>query len=172
MKKLIKLILILIVAYPVVGIAITACSDDNDCSMGGRPMMYCNFYALDRTDYYHPKASNDTLDSLTVRAFGTDSIIINNQKKVHQIALPLQYTRDTTVFVLWYKGNDPRETDTLTVVQENVPYFQSLECGYTMRQTIQGIKYTRHDLDSIKINSDEANTTTTENLRLLLRMDR
>lgn len=56
----------------------SSCSDENDCSLAGRPMMYCTLYTIDEiTD----RRVNDTLDSLTITALGTDSIILNNQKK-------------------------------------------------------------------------------------------
>lgn len=99
MKKLIKLILFLMIAYPLTGAIFSACSEESDCSMTGRPMVYANMYTI------NPETKavlNDTLDSLTVTAFGTDSIIINNQKKVHDIALPLRYTSDSTILVFHY----------------------------------------------------------------------
>ena len=79
MKKLIKLVLFLMVAYPLTGAILSACSEESDCSMTGRPMVYAKMYTI------NPETKavlNDTLDSLSVTAFGTDSIIINNQKKV------------------------------------------------------------------------------------------
>lgn len=37
MKKLIKLVLFLMVAYPLTGAILSACSEESDCSMTGRP---------------------------------------------------------------------------------------------------------------------------------------
>lgn len=51
--------------------------------MTARPMVNCILYRVDPETQY---VENDTLDSLTVTAYGTDSIIINNQKKVHDIS--------------------------------------------------------------------------------------
>lgn len=86
MKNLIRLFLILFVA----GIAIgthTSCSEDSDCSIAGRAMINCTLYRMPAPS--ETILQNDTLDSLTVTALGTDSIIINNQKKVHTLSLPL-----------------------------------------------------------------------------------
>lgn len=99
MRKLIKAVLFLIVTYPLAGIILSACSEESDCSMTGRPMVYARIYTIDPET---KAVLNDTLDSLTVTAFGTDSIIINNQKKVQDIALPLRYTCDSTVLVFHY----------------------------------------------------------------------
>lgn len=94
MKNLIRIFLIVVIVGASISIG-SSCSDENDCSLAGRPMMYCTLYTIDEiTD----RRVNDTLDSLTITALGTDSIILNNQKKVHTLMLPLRYTSDTTVF--------------------------------------------------------------------------
>ena len=88
MKNLIRLFLILFVA----GIAIgthTSCSEDSDCYTARHAMINCTLYRMPAPS--ETILQNDTLDSLTVTALGTDSIIINNQKKVHTLSLPLRF---------------------------------------------------------------------------------
>ena len=135
MKNLIRIFLILLLSV-VLSVSTVRCSDENDCSLAGRPMMYCTFKSIDKTLVPNVIA-NDTLDSLTITALGTDSIILNNEKKVHKVMLPLRYTSDSTIFILRY---DPvrnwDNADTLYIVQQNTPYFQSMECGYMMKQNI------------------------------------
>lgn len=78
MKNLIRIFLIVVIVGAGISIG-SSCSDENDCSLAGRPMMYCTLYTIDEiTDL----RVNDTLDSLTITALGTDSIILNNQKKI------------------------------------------------------------------------------------------
>ena len=75
MKNLIRIFLIVVIVGASISIG-SSCSDENDCSLAGRPMMYCTLYTIDEiTDL----RVNDTLDSLTITALGTDSIILNNQ---------------------------------------------------------------------------------------------
>lgn len=38
MKKLVKLILLCLIAYPIISI-VSSCSEEEDCSMNARPMM-------------------------------------------------------------------------------------------------------------------------------------
>lgn len=172
MKKLIKFLFALMIVYPLMSIAISSCSEESDCSMTGRPMVYANLYTYDRENN---QVLNDTLDSLTVTAFGTDSIIINNQKKVHDIALPLRYTSDSTILVFHYTK---ALRDTMLILQDNTPYFESMECGYSMKQNIKNIKplgYTEENkkiynsIDSIYIKSNAANINGTENLKIFYR---
>lgn len=159
MKALVKFIITGAFLFPILSVVIS-CQEEADCSMATRAMMQCYFYTLDPETEV---VSNDTLDSLTVTAFGTDSIIINNQKKVHDLSLPLRYTADSTVLVFRYSKT---LTDTLVVYQTNTPYFLSMDCGYQMKQSIKDVNYSRHSLDSIRIVNKEAGIYGTENLKL------
>lgn len=161
MKKFVKLILALIIVYPLAGIIMSACSNESDCSIAGRPMLNCNTFRIKGT-----QVVKDSLDSLTVTSIGTDSVIINNQKTVTDFSLPLRYTKDTTTLVFHYSKNI---RDTLTIKHSNTPKFVSVECGYEMKQAILKLTYTRHKLDSIRIISNSTNTDGTRNLALFYR---
>ena len=108
MKKLVKLILLCLIAYPIISI-VSSCSEEEDCSMNARPMMECYLYTVDRES---KRVLNDTLDSLTITACDTDSVILNNQKRVHSLSLPLRYTADSTVLIFHY-SKDPKLKKTL-----------------------------------------------------------
>ncbi|WP_294629555.1 DUF6452 family protein [uncultured Bacteroides sp.] len=173
MKNLVRIFLLLVIVGAVASIH-SSCSDDNDCSLAGRPMMYCTFKTIDKS--LAPNiALNDTLDSLTIRALGTDSIILNNEKKVHKIMLPLRYTSDSTVFILQYDPKrNPKDMDTLYIVQRNTPYFQSMECGYMMKQNIISATFgnkagSSEKMDSIYFRNKEANSNEIENLQIFFK---
>ena len=91
MKNLVRIFFLLIIVGAAIGIH-SSCSDENDCSLAGRPMMYCTLYTLDEITDDRVK---DTLDSLTITALGTDSIILNNEKNVHTLMLPLRSETQT-----------------------------------------------------------------------------
>lgn len=141
------------------GIA-TSCSEEEDCSMTARPMVQCYLYKIDPESQY---VQNDTLDSLTVTAYGTDSVIINNQKKVHDLSLPLRYATDSTKLVFRYSKT---RSDTLVIRHSNTPYFLSMDCGYQMKQSITSVSHTRIKLDSIDIANKEAGIYGKENIKL------
>ena len=160
MKKLVKLILLCLIAYPIISI-VSSCSEEEDCSMNARPMMECYLYTVDRE-----RVLNDTLDSLTITAFDTDSVILNNQKRVHSLSLPLRYTADSTVLIFHYSKDPKIKKDTIIIYQKNTPYFLSMDCGYQMKQSITGGAYSRYLLDSIYIQEKEVSIYGTENLKL------
>lgn len=164
MTHLIRIVLFVLAVCAVTGIS-TSCSEDTDCSMEGRRMIYCKFYTIDPDN--PTVVLKDTLDSLTITALGTDSIILNNQKKVTMLSLPLRFTKDTTVFVLHYDyKRRPLYTDTLYVAHTNVPYFQSIDCGYLMEQTIKKATFSETEIDSLFIANNEAASYETENIKL------
>ncbi len=158
MKILVRLIIGCMIATMLSGI-IQACSEEPDCSMTARGWLQCNFYTLDENGM----AVNDTLDSLTITAFGTDSVILNNQKDVRNLMLPLRYTVDSTVLVLRYSQTT---TDTLILHHTNTPYFLSMDCGYQMQQELTGVRFSRHRLDSIYISYNEAGIDGRENIKM------
>lgn len=158
MKALVKFIIFGVILCPVISIVVS-CSEEADCSMATRAMIQCYLYTIDDGQ----RVQNDTLDSLTVTAYDTDSIIINNQKRVHDLSLPLRYTADSTVLVFHYSRI---RRDTLIIRQTSTPYFLSMDCGYQMRQAIRSISYSRHQLDSLYISNNEASIYGTENLKL------
>ena len=166
MKNLIRLFLIFLIAGTTIG-TYSSCSDDSDCSITGRPMINCTLFT---TNPDTKEQLKDTLDSLTVTALGTDSIIINNQKDVHTLMLPLRFTSDSTVFILYYAyGADRTLCDTVYIKQSNTPYFESMDCGYSMKQSILDVRSSRQELDTILIVNKQANPDGTENLKLLYR---
>lgn len=160
MRKLLNLTLASALLYALTSI-FHACSEEADCSMtNNRGMIVCNVYRLDPET---GTALKDTLDSLTVTAAGTDSVIINRMEEVITFSLPLRYTEDSTQFVLHYTD---RLNDTMIVRHTNKPYFVSMDCGYQMQQSVQSVRYTRRNLDSIYIANPEASIDGTENFKL------
>jgi hypothetical protein len=135
-----------------------ACSEDADCSETARKMMYASFYKKSNT------AVRDTIDSLTVSAFGTDSVLVNLDLNTIGETLPLNWTADSTLYVFHYISSG--KFDTINVHHTNVPTFVSMECGYSMAQTLKKVKYTKHVLDSIHLVYSLANSDEIQNIKI------
>lgn len=154
----------MLIALPAIGLAVSACTEESDCSMVGRATMKCMVYSYEKKALHNNK---DTLDWITVTALGTDSIIINSQANVFDMYLPLQYTVDSTALVFHYNSeNLDIDTDTLIIRHVNTPKFVSMDCGYEMKQSITKSEFTTNRIDSIHISSPSTNTNGTENLKI------
>lgn len=168
MKNLIRLALLGILLCAVIGITFS-CSEEEDCSLNARVMLNCDLYTIDEVT---GMAVRDTLESLTITALATDSVILNRATEVKELSLPLRYTADSTVLVLHYGSGDETETetesptDTVILRHVNTPYFLSMDCGYQMKQSLTSVSYSRHVLDSIYIITPEADIYGTKNLKL------
>ena len=161
MKRSVKLALILTIASPLAGAAVSSCAGESDCSIAGRAMLWSSVYRSDGVT-----AVNDALDSLTVTTLPEDIIILNREKNVTRFGLPLKYTSDTTTWILHY---GEQISDTITIRHVNTPEFVSMECGYEMKQVITRVSYTNKLLDTIRVTNTSTNINETQNLGLYFR---
>ena len=137
-------------------LAFSACSD-SDCSLGGRPSVRFAFVnSLNR-------APVSLFDSLTVTAFDTDSVLVNRERGIDHVTLPLSYSASTTTFVLHYSRF---LRDTITVMHTNHPHFISIDCGISMFYHLDGLEHTSILLDSIQLIDPDIDDNEKNNYRI------
>lgn len=85
---------------------------------------------------------------VTVKAVGTDSVLINQESDLKFMQLPLSYTHVEDTFVVSLS-----ETlfDTIFVAHENIPHFISMDCGTGMYHRLLEVRCVNRIFDSIKI---------------------
>ena len=85
-----------------------------------------------------------------------DTVLINKLTLCDSLNLPMSYTRgeDTFYFMLQQYGTGLKTIDTVWVEKENLPHFESVDCNPSMFHTINGVRFTRHAIDSIKVNNN------------------
>jgi hypothetical protein len=156
MRKLTYIFVFILLA--VITMQIGGCTEEADCSSTSRKMMNTGFFKYANT------AVKDTLDSLTVTAVGTDSVIINKENDVSNIELPLRWTADSTELIFHYANSSV--FDTLKVMHSNTQTFISMDCGYSMEQSISKVTYTKHVIDSVALTYKTANSDAVQNLKI------
>ncbi len=166
MRKLLSWIVLGMVCCMAVALS-QSCSQEADCTDATRPMMNVGFYTILKDTmpdgYVRDSVVGIAWDTLTVTAFETDSVIINKKTAAQAVSLPLRYAEESTVIVLHYSED---YKDTVTIYHHNTPYFLNMDCGYQMKQELQGISFTMHFLDSIAITDPKIGIYGTENLSL------
>ena len=135
----------------------------SDCSLGGEPMLRFTFINS-RTH-----APVKLFDSLSVTALDTDTILINRDKHIDHISLPLSYTAPQTTFVLHYSR---LLQDTIRLTHENSPHFISTDCGIAMFHKLTNITYTQILIDSIRLVNSDVNDYEKENYRIYYTPDK
>jgi hypothetical protein len=100
-------------------------------------------------------AAKLTIDSVTVKGIGVDSILYN-KAKTNFITLPLNKLATESSYQIKFKET----TDTVTILYTNQDTYLSLECGCIKTHTIDTVLTTNHYLDSIGISVHDINTST------------
>lgn len=140
------------VVSAVSALMLSACSTI-DCPLNNR--VYASFrLAGDMSEL------SDTLTVSTQRDAANpdeDTVLINRLTATDSLSLPMSYTRaeDTFYFEMVQYGTGKTTTDTVWIAKDNLPHFESVDCNPAMFHTITGVRYTRHAIDSIKVNNNK-----------------
>ena len=106
----------------------------------------------------------DTLTISTARMEGNDSVLINKDFKVTEFSLPISYSQPQDVFFVETKDTVQKITriDTITVVKEDYPHFESVDCSPSFFHTLTSVSSTNNAIDSVVIKNPDVNYDTTK----------
>lgn len=116
-------------------------------------------------------------DTLTIKASGTDSILLNRALGVNSIQLPVRQgsLMDTILFCFSNKERQ-KAIDTIFIGHTNEPHFESIDCPPSVFHTINHVSWTSHPLsqfpltiDSVAVARTKVNYDDVENLKVYLR---
>jgi hypothetical protein len=89
----------------------------------------------------------DTLTITSHRKDGSDTILLNQGINQSTFKLPMSFTQD--IDVLFFKTKKLPVTDTVRIGKENIPHFESVDCGLTYFHNITSLNHTTYGIDSI-----------------------
>lgn len=115
--------------------------------------------------YSKQSSSSLTLDSVSVRGIGRDSLLYENET-LSELELFLNPTSDTTRFLISIQQDGALYTDTLTFHHTNTVWFQSLECGYMVFNHLQSCSHEGSIFDSVVIEDSTVNNNDSEHVRI------
>ena len=138
-----------IVAATAVAMSAVACSSI-DCPLNNRTYMSLKL------------TGNEAVleDTLTIAAERTpdnpdeDTVLINRQTGLDSLAIPMSYSRTEDVYFLTLVQKDTRlkTVDTVWVSKQNEKHFESVDCSPAMFHDIEGVRFTQHAIEDIKVN--------------------
>lgn len=136
---------------------VSACSSI-DCPLNN--LVYTSY------DIYGADGRRDTLrDTLTIstnRSDGSDSVLINRDTRITGFSLPMSLSHPQDVFFVEVKGENSITYDTLTVSKEDLPHFESVDCGPSFFHTITAVECTDNAIDSVVINNPNVDYDTSK----------
>lgn len=110
-------------------------------------------------------------DTLTVKACGTDSILVNKDFSATEILVPMSYESPVDTFLLVHHGEGYTETDSLFVSKTNDQFFESPDCPTRMMHTLLEARLSGgHFTDSVKIVNASIGFVKNLNLKLYLKL--
>lgn len=102
----------------------------------------------------------DTLNVLTTRLDGTDSLLLNRCVNAKTFSLPISYTNAEDTLVFKMNNKEWSAVDTVYVSKENHPQFESVDCQLAFFHTITAVRWTSTHIDSIAIIKPSVNYDT------------
>ncbi len=109
----------------------------------------------------------ESLDSLSVKGTGHDSLLYDNQSNVGRVEIPLDMSRDSCGFLFMVPG----KTDTLKVFYERNLTLVSIECGFVIFFEILDIEITNNFIKSYSVKERNVTNVNEEHIHFILYSD-
>lgn len=135
----------------------------NGCYEDMSVKLHANFYTVNAKG----KEVAVQVDSMTVQGVGSDSILYSN-KTLSGFVLDLNPNSTETQFLVTTVQNGYSFVDTLTLVHQNKPWFQSMDCGCRVFSTLSSCKVSGVIFQSAVIKDSSVINLTSEHVRLIL----
>lgn len=137
------------VAAAAVAVSVAACASI-DCPLNNRTYM-----SLKLTG--NKAVLEDTLTIVAERTPDNpdeDTVLINRQTGLDSLAIPMSYSRTEDVYFLTLVQKDTRlkTVDTVWVTKQNEKHFESVDCSPAVFHDIEGVRFTQHAIEDIKVN--------------------
>lgn len=142
----------------------TAC-ENIDCTLNNVVLCHFSFYDTETGERVM------LLDTLTITAEGTDSVLLNRAVGKKDVSVPLSYyqEKDTLNFIVTRKDNGVFSSSVVIQKSSRV-HFESPDCPTTMFHNITGAQVRGGVvIDSIAVTRREVNYLQDENIRIFLR---
>lgn len=145
--------------------AVAAC-ESTECPINNVVYSTYGFYAMGEDG----ESSVRIIDTLTITAAGTDSVLANRMMNINGVELPVSYSRATDTLVFHFTDTLSRtRRDTIWVDKENIPHYESPMCPTAMFHHVTSVRCTRLLIDSVTIANPNINYNVSENFKIYFR---
>lgn len=145
------------------------CGDSWTCPLNNTVYTTYAFYA-DSLEYGDTVRYPITyLDTLTVTAAGTDSVLLNRGYRLTSFDLPMSYDSPADTLYFRFSGEEWAATDTVWVDKLNIAHFENPDCATSMWHTVTSIESTHHVIRNIAIVNPNVNYDQNTTFQVYLR---
>ena len=104
-----------------------------------------------------PDQKTDTLRdtlSISIHRYGrADTLLLNKAIGVTTLKLHVSYINSEDTLFFKFRNLSYAVDDTVWLKKENIPHFESVDCGAAYFHQLTGVRCTHNVIDSIKINN-------------------
>lgn len=119
-----------------------------DCPVKNVVATYYNIYDSDGD----PLVLLDTLTIISKTKEGKDTILLNRGIEISTFSLLISKSRpEDELYFHFYNEFGYDEKDTVWILKEDFPHFESIECKAEFFHKLTGVRYTKHGIDSLVI---------------------
>ena len=140
----------------------TGCDSGYDCTLDNIAYNRIKFYFADKngieSEYSYPEAL-----TASIMVNGEAMIVVNHLTNAKELTLPVSYTNNCDTVILNFFEH---YYDTLYIHHNNIPFYQSMECGVIMHHKLTDTRHTENFIDSMAINNADINFNNNENIKL------
>ena len=140
-----------------------------DCTLNNVVCLRIGFYASDS------KEKVSVLDTLTITAEGTDSVLLNRGVKTSDVKLPMSYWQDEDILRMTFTETFTlkKRSIVLRVGKTNTQHYEGPECPTVMFHNLKSVDYEDENgfVDSIVVTNKHVNYAPKENIQIYLRAD-
>ena len=138
------------------------CDGGYDCALENVAYNRIKFYTIGADSTEREYALPEPL-SVSILINGVASTAINHVGSAKEIKLPMSYTAACDTVIMNFFDNC---NDTLYIGHNNIPIYQSMECGVIMHHRLTTATTTNVLIDSMAINNADVNFNNNENIKL------
>lgn len=109
-------------------------------------------YELRKGDALSVDTLRDTLTISTPRMMGNDTVLLNRSVNTTSFDLPISYSNEEDTLYIEVSSNTWYSIDTLYIIKDNIPHFESVDCQISFFHNLKEAKTTKHAIDSVVIN--------------------
>lgn len=154
-----------LLALSLATVLLAAC-DSTSCPLNNTVYGTYGFYAIADG----AETAVGVLDTLTVTAGGSDSVLVNRLQNGNKVELPMSYSCATDTLVFRFVNLDRQERrDTIWVNKENFPHYESPDCPVSFFHYITSVRCTRTLIDSVSIVNPNVDYNASENFKIYFR---
>ncbi len=134
-----------------------------DCTLNNVVSCYYGFYSSETG------SGVSLLDTLTITAQGTDSILYNRGVNTSTVDVPMSYFNETDTLRFIIYGEDYYSVSTIYVSKENTQHFESPDCPTSMFHLITDVTFDSNIIDSVVVVRPEVDYMQDENIKVYFR---